>query len=233
MATAVVEIPPSNHILPGSHHLPTGQFPTSASIYGSPNVKPETSPESTATEWLSVFNRFLGGENLSVDKVFVNEACWRDLLCMTWDFHTLQGPEKIATYVRDPSKKGVIRNITLPNFPAHKSTKYADCGGLKVVQAFLDVETANGRGEGLVRLVCDQSKNSEWKAFTLFTTLKELKGYEETIYSRRPNGATHDAETKGLNWKERLIAQQNFEGGREPAVLIIGMICLNENATDS
>ena len=61
-----------------------------------------------------------------------------------------------------------------------------------------------------------------WKAFTLCKTLKELKGCEEKFCARRPTGLDRNRENEGRNWKDRLIAQQSFEGGREPTVLIVG-----------
>ena len=91
-----------------------------------------------------------------------------------------------------------------------------------MVQAFLKIETNNGWGEGLVRLVPDTNDNGKWKAFTMFTTLQELKRHEEAIHNRRPTGIDGDLEDRSQNWKGRLATQQNFEGGREPTVLIIG-----------
>ena len=98
----------------------------------------------------------------------------------------------------------------------------AHFGDSDVVQVFLKIETSNGRGEGLVRLASVVDDGGIWKAFTLFTTLKELKGYEEKICTRRPTGIDRDLENEGRNWKDRLMAQQRFKGGREPIVLIIG-----------
>ena len=140
---------------------------------------------------------------------------------MTWDFRTLRGPDQIARFV-ESSKGGGITDILLDESVPHKVPQIAHFGDLNVVQAFLRIETSNGRGEGLVRLVSDVDDGGIWKAFTLFTTLRELKGCEESICTRRPTGLNRNLENEGRNWKDRLIAQQNFEDGREPTVLIIG-----------
>ena len=140
---------------------------------------------------------------------------------MTWDFHTLRGPDQIARFV-ESSKGGGIIDVLLDESVPHKVPQIAHFGDLNVVQAFLRIETSNGRGEGLVRLVSDADDGGIWKAFTLFTTLRELKGCEERICTRRPTGLNRNLENEGRNWKDRLIAQQNFEDGREPTVLIIG-----------
>ena len=159
---------------------------------------------------------------------FVKESGWRDLLCMTWDFRTLQGPEQIGRFIANVSKLGQIADISLDRSANHKFPHATKLGELDIVQAFLKVETNIGRGEGFVRLVLESNKNpqfhdGEWKCFTLFTTLKELKGHEERICRRRPTGLGGNGEGRDQNWKDRLIAQRNFEGGKEPTVMIIGM----------
>ena len=50
-----------------------------------------------------------------------------------------------------------------------------------VITAWIAFETKAGRGSGLLRLVGG-------KAFTLLTTLDELKGHEEPVNDRRPKG---------------------------------------------
>ena len=87
--------------------------------------------------------------------------------------------------------------------------------------SFLTIETDVGRGRGLVRLLQDQ-EDGKWKAFTLFTTMHELKGHEETVRGRRPNGVIHGGQPGRKNWQERRKATENFEGDIEPTVLILG-----------
>ena len=146
---------------------------------------------------------------------------------MTWDFHTLQGREQIAAFIKTSSKDSRIVNISLyEGDVAHKRPRVAAIGDLEVVQAFLQVETSSGRGEGLVNLIPDPTDDGKWKAFTLFTTLKELKGHEEKTYTRRPTFDSREANSGSMNWKDKLNAQQNFESGREPTVLILGRLCV-------
>lgn len=144
---------------------------------------------------------------------------------MTWDFHTLQGPEQITRFIQTSSQHGRITDTSLDKSAAHKQPQVAAFGDLEVVQAFPKIETGSGRGEGLVRLISDTNDSGRWKAFILFTTLQELKGYEETVYSRRPTGIGDNLEDGNQNWKDRLITQQNFEDGREPTILILGRPC--------
>lgn len=222
MATAAVLFPPSNHILPGSRFLSTAPFPD---IKGDQSTSPEPSSslEDIVSGWVSSFNRLLSDVERSSSRFFAKESCWRDLLCMSWDFRTIQGPEQITAFIEKSSKDDRIVSISLDKkYAAHKAPQLATFGELSVIQAGLLVETPTGRGEGFVRLVLDPADSGVWKAFTLFTTLKELKGYEETICNRRPTGLRDSSDDGRPNWKDRLVAQQNFDGGREPTVLILG-----------
>ncbi|PQE22539.1 flavin-containing monooxygenase protein [Rutstroemia sp. NJR-2017a BVV2] len=99
-----------------------------------------------------------------------------------------------------------------------KATAVGNDGKTNVVQAFLDVETDVGRGKGVVRLVYD----GEWKCFTLYTVLEEMKGYEESIGKRRPYGVVHGERTDKRNWADRRREEREMEDGVEPTVLILG-----------
>ncbi len=216
MAAVEVLFPPSNTVLPGSRLLPTAPFPDS-SIPDS-----TASPEPIVLEWVSSFKLLLSEVDVSSTRLFLKESHWRDLLCMTWDFRTLEGPEQITRFIASSSKDNRITNVSLDKSAAHKIPQVATFGDLKVVQAFLNIETISGRGKGLVRLISDTNDGGRWKAFTMFTTIQELKGYEENIYDRRPTGLGGNLEDGSHNWKDRLVTQQSFEGGHEPTVLILG-----------
>ncbi len=60
-----------------------------------------------------------------------------------------------------------------------------------------------------------------WKAFTLFTALYELKGFEEALGARRPEGVAHGTEKSRKSWKDRREEEVEF-AREEPAVLIVG-----------
>lgn len=218
MATAAIDVPPSNRVVPGSHHL-------------APVVWPEPSDTSAldagkvAAAWISSFNSLIKGEDVKVSSLFRNDSFWRDLLCLTWDFHTHHGPEKIASAVRQEGKECRIKAIDTDTStdlrkPAIAPVDFA--GNVKGVQSFLTVDTDVGRGRGLVRLVQDPEDGGKWKAFTFFTVLQELKGFEEHIDARRPTGVEPGTIPGRKNWKERRHAEANFEDGLEPTVLIIG-----------
>ena len=218
MAATDVQLPPSNTVVPGSRLIPSINFP-------SPDPEPGTSlsPESISSDWIIEFCQLTKGDGNddSAARLFFKESCWRDLLCSSWNFWTLQGPQKISSFIESLPEESRISEISLDKSAPHRNPQFSSFGGFKVIQAFLQVKTKMGRGEGLVRLVSDVNDGGVWKAFTLFTTLKELEGHEEVIRSRRPTGLGSNQEGN-LNWKDRLTAQQNFDNGREPTVLILG-----------
>ena len=215
MAVVDVQIPPSNRAVPGSKLLPHAPFPSSI-----PENK--ASPDVVASDWIQAFNHVLSQKNSEPSSLFLPESSWRDLLCMTWDFHTLQGPQKICSFIESSPTDSRIVNLSLDKSASHKVPQIKKCGHLQVVRAFIKVETSSGRGEGMVRLVPAEDNGNRWKALTLFTTLKELKGHEEFIGKRRPTGLESNQGDGGQNWRDELTAQQNFEDGREPSVLIVG-----------
>lgn len=217
---AVVEFPPSNTVLAGSHPLQTAPLPVTQ-FNNAPHV-----PDSAAacreicSTWISSFNHLLSVNGVEATALFLKEAYWRDLLCMSWDFRTLQGPLQIAEFVASASQDCRICHVSLDHSAAYKDPQATDLGGATAIQAFLRIETRSGRGRGLVRLVPTSDDGGSWKAFTLLTSLEELKGHEESTHTRRPTG--HEAEKEKMNWKDQVKAEHNYDGAREPQVLIVG-----------
>ena len=217
-----VKAPASNIKLPGSHSLPTVSLPTC-------NLKDLANPDQVASEWIESINNLLnsGLEGSDFSGVFLESAHWRDLLCLTWDFHTLQGRSKISAFAGKFIAEARTLTFTLDQSAAHKKPALIPLdfdGNVKCLQVWLNIETDVGRGRGIVKLVPDSSDGDKWKAFTLFTTLEELKGHEELIKERRPPGVKDDEDHGAANWKDKRVAEQNFEDGREPAVLILGAL---------
>jgi putative flavoprotein involved in K+ transport len=84
--------------------------------------------------------------------------------------------------------------------------------------AFFRFETKLGRGRGIVNLTPTDKSGEHWKAFTIYTCLQELKGYEERVHDRRPRGV-EKGETK--NWLDQRKETETMENG-EPTVVVIG-----------
>lgn len=94
-------------------------------------------------------------------------------------------------------------------------------GEVKGICSFLTLETDVGKGRGIVRL-CKDTTDGQWKAFTLFTAMHELRGYEEATGHHRPDGVQHGGMPARRNWKDQREIEAEYADGREPTVLIIG-----------
>lgn len=128
----------------------------------------DVDPGEVASNWILTFNESIISNRAKIRTLFAEESCWRDLLCLSWDFRTLQGPGKIGDFATNIVNASTLQ---IDDSKDYKKPQIVDLGGVKVVQTFLKVETTVGRGEGLVRLV-KGGKGNDWKAFTLFTVLK-------------------------------------------------------------
>ena len=225
MATAAVEIPSSNHGVPGSHLPVHAKYPEAP-----PRPLEPVDPRRVASQWVDTFNNLLDGQGDADRELFLEDSYWRDLLCSSWDFHTFQGLAKISSVLKTRDTRPRLMKLVIDANSKAREPVLSPIdfkGSIRGIQAFLTVETDIGRGRGMVKLVQDVKHGGKWKAFTLFTTLEELKGYEESIWSRRPSGVEHGAHPGRLNWQQRRDAEANCEGSFEPTVLVLGMYTLN------
>ena len=217
MATAAVQTPSHNRVEPGSSQLAAASYPQIAT----PSI-PDVNK--IVADWVHSLNKIFSSSDFSgIERIFLQGACWRDQLGLSWNYHTLNGPQKITSFLRESPKGSRINSISIDeNKPLYKphisSVDYL--GKVTGVAAFLTIDTDVGRGRGIVRLLQDQ--DGRWKAFTLFTAMHELKGHEETTKANRPTGVDHGGKPGRKNWQERRDATENFEGELEPTVLILG-----------
>ena len=85
-----------------------------------------------------------------------------------------------------------------------------------VTSAFIEFETAVGRGVGHLRLKGDQ-------AWTLLTTLQELKGFEEPKGPTRVLGAVHGSDPDRRSWAEKRLDEELTLGyADQPYIVVIG-----------
>ena len=217
MATAAVQIPSHNRVEPGSQQLKPAVYPETSHV--------EEDPATIISQWIDSFNKLLGSQDFdSLQRLFLSESCWRDQLSLSWDYHTLNGPEKIGEFLKGAKNGSRMKSIKIDDTNATRKPHVSAVdfkGKVNGVASFLIVETDVGRGRGIVRLLKD-AQDGKWKAFTLFTAMHELKGHEETIGSNRPHGVDHGGQIGRKNWQERRTATENFESGTEPTVLILG-----------
>ena len=207
--------------VPSQCHLLAATYPHTSS---SRPVK----VEGIATTWIIALNQALQNKDFdTVGKLFFEESYWRDQLCLSWDYHTMHGPQGIKSFFEHHPKGSRLRHVSIDDSDLYHMPKIAPIDHNRQiwgVQASLKIETDVGTGKGLVRLVEDE-KSKIWKAFTFFTAMYELKDHIETVKHRRPPGFDHRIPgdpRERKNWHEKRIAQENFQDDFEPTVLIIG-----------
>jgi putative flavoprotein involved in K+ transport len=159
-------------------------------------------------EWLSRFDQALtAGDVDAAAELFAPESFWRDLVAFTWNITTVEGPAGVRDLLEHTLQATAPRAWRAVEPPTEAEG---------VVEAWLEFETEVGRGRGHLRL-------KEGKAWTLLTTLYELKGHEEPAGPGRPMGAEHGARRGRETWLERRAREAEELGyGRQPYVVIVG-----------
>ncbi|MCO8269406.1 NAD(P)/FAD-dependent oxidoreductase [Actinoplanes sp. TRM 88003] len=159
-------------------------------------------------DWLASFEAALRARDVpAAAALFATDCYWRDLVAFTWNITTVEGRDGVADLLiatldgTDPSGFEVTEEPS-------------EAGG--VIEAWIRFETAAGRGSGLLRLKAEG-------AWTLLTTLRELKGHEEAQGDRRPQGVEHELTEGRQSWKERREQEAAALGREEqPYVVVIG-----------
>ena len=139
--------------------------------------------------------------------LFEQDGFWRDLVSLTWNIHTAEGTDAIASMLNECAARAKFSHWQIEEPPATTDG---------ITEAWLTFETATGRGRGHVRL-------RDGKAFTFLTTLVELKGFEEPEGYRRIKGVSHGVEKKRTTWLEDREAERKSLGyDKQPYVVIVG-----------
>ncbi|MGX1769279.1 flavin-containing monooxygenase [Dietzia sp. NPDC055343] len=158
--------------------------------------------------WLAEFGEALSaGDTGRAAGMFETEGCWRDFVSFTWNLRTLEGREEIREML-DCQLAAVAPTGWELAEPA------AESGG--VIEAWINFETAAGRGWGHLRL-------RDGRAWTLLTTLQELKGHEEKRGRDRDKGVEHVIRRGRRTWLEQQTERRESLGYTEqPYAVIIG-----------
>lgn len=192
----------------------------------------EKTPHDIASVWLTAFNdsvTAVATHQKSSDAVedilnlFLHDGWWRDKLCLTWNFHSRQGVNQIASFISEDgalAKAGIydcmIDVSTGMGDPTQTKQPGPDGSLLDIITFVFRFRLTKPAGTG--RGVCKLSPNEagQWKAHVLFTGLKELNGHEENL--ERPFGH-YDAHTR--TWQS-VHQQEITDAIEDPTVLIVG-----------
>ena len=173
--------------------------------------------------WLDEFERSLGKpEPGALDRLFLADSFWRDVLALSWNLQTLAGRDAVAQALAALAPKVAPGQFKIALNRA--APRWVTRAGTNNVEAIFNFETTLGRGSGIVRLVPDPTDGDRLKAWTLLTALDELKGFEEQLGLSRPRGQAYSRDFRGPNWLDLRNASRDYSD-REPAVLVVGGTC--------
>jgi hypothetical protein len=141
-------------------------------------IPDELDPKKIATEWFKLFCSAVESGNVeAIVALFAEGALWRDILALTWDFRTFQGPT-LQKFLADRLAEAKMSKFKLKDEYLDLKRPYPD---LAWIEAMFTFETRIGLGSGVFRLI--PQKDGEWKAHCMFTNLEDLKGFPEKVCS--------------------------------------------------
>jgi len=222
-----------SNIDPGSY------LPTLAKL-GMPRVPEEIDSFKIASDWLKEFGKYCEqgnvdgilrvlikssfASNLFKGDTFLEPTApndiplyWRDALALTWDMRTFEGTQKIQDLLSSQLSKAKISNVRLHQDHGLPELQriFPD---LVWIQLIFKFETEVGLCSGVARLVPianSEDQSIEWKAFSIFTNLDNLKGFPENVGSRRAQHPNHG------KWERARQEEVKF-ANMDPTVLIMG-----------
>ena len=162
----------------------------------------------TVAAWVGAFGQALESRDSAAVAALFTETCyWRDLLAFTWNITTSEGRPAITAMLEARLAETAPANLTVIDDAT------AEAG---VVTGWFTFETAQGRGVAHVRL-------REGLAWTLLTSMEELRGHEEKKGHRRAFGAEHGVHQGRSTWLERRLEEEETLGfSRQPYTVIVG-----------
>ncbi|KAK4675061.1 hypothetical protein QC764_501680 [Podospora pseudoanserina] len=206
-------IPSHQRIVPGSVNLPPYPWPATAK-------DTSVDPVSIAESVTSKLNGSLSsGDFASISELFIDNGFWRDHLALSWTPRTIKTSAAIADYLSSsPTKLSSVQVDLTSEFRKPQIASFAPGASpdVKGIAFYINWGTSLGTGRGVARLV---QEDGEWKIWTMFTCLVELKGWEEKVGARRELGVEHGKQEGRKNWRERREGEQEKGEGE---VLVIG-----------
>jgi thioredoxin reductase len=170
--------------------------------------------------WLAQFEGALATPNDGLLKtLFHPESHWRDVLSLSWNLQTVTGADAILNELKRHAGRAAPNGLRID--PDCRAPRQVTRAGTHSIEAIFRFETAVGRCNGVLRLTPDLADGNTMKAWTLLTTLEELKGFEEQQGNSRPSGEAYSRDFRGPNWFD-LRKEAAEYADRDPTVLVIG-----------
>jgi len=174
------------------------------------SIPPNLDASQIASDWFKEFSSSV--ESANIDQILfqlVEDAFWRDILSITWDFRTIYGSPNLRRFLEDRIAVANLKAFTLERVDFFQP--YPDLAWIQGLFSF-DVGDV-GAGTGVFRII--PTSTGEWKGHCVYTNLESLKEYPEKVGSHRNPLPDHG------KWSEKRRNEQAFVGV-EPYVLVIG-----------
>lgn len=168
----------------------------------------EKTPTQQVSEWLAALDTALErGDPEGTAELFGADSYWRDLVAFTWNVTTSEGNARV---------RRMIESAVIPAKPSAWRLE-GEAGVVNgMTEGWFRFETNVARGYGHVRLI-------DGKAWTLLTTMTELKGYEERRGPTRDRGVAHGVYPGRKTWLEQRRQEEADLGFvTQPYVVIVG-----------
>lgn len=204
-------------------------LPTTPAIDNHNDKDNNDNPTTIAQEWLSSLSTVLRTHDFArLPELFHADSWWRDHLALQWDLRTIRGCEHISSFLERYQPSAQLASFKLQDegrFSPRIDEPEKEAGlRLRWIVSMFFFETRVGRGAGVLRLTQEEgNSSSRWKAYAVYTSLQELKDFEEPLGPRRVYGTLDSMPggSSGGTWLERRKRQVEF-GDEEPQVLVVG-----------
>jgi thioredoxin reductase len=173
-----------------------------------------------AERWLAQLEAALAAPAAArLATLFHADSHWRDVLALTWQIKTLDGAAAILPELA--TQAGRVRPTGFKIDQRRTAPRNVTRVGTGAIEAIFSFETTQGRGSGVLRLTPDADDGNTFKAWTLLTTLDEIKGHEERLGRSHPQDKAYSRDFRGPNWLDLRQAAIAYRD-RDPTVLVVG-----------
>lgn len=177
------------------------------------------SPQVEVARWLDAFEEHLRQQNArAAAELFLPDGLWRDVLAFTWTIGTVGGHDDIAGVLRRTLPDMRPRNFHVP--AARTPPRWISRAGETTIEALFGFETAVGPCSGVLRLLPDPGAPAHMRAWTLITTLDEIRGHEEN-FRRRGEDLANTRDFGAPNWLDRRNKARAYDD-HDPTVIVVG-----------
>ncbi|KAJ7148103.1 FAD/NAD-P-binding domain-containing protein [Mycena crocata] len=175
-------------------------------------IMPTVDHYQIANSWLQQFTTCLRSlDGTKTAGCFHEDGFLRDILAFSWSNRTLSGRVEIAAYLKSGlTSVAPFKNFELDDRP-YLTPEFTE--KTASIASGFTFETPVGPGQGYFSL--SPAPSGYWLAMSVFTTLSDIKGHEET----GPEEGIYGGHT--LAWSD-IVRERRLKIEQDPHVLIIG-----------